>query len=137
MLGMLSPASRGALMTAAILLYVLMGLVAGYFAARLYKTIRGRQWKRAAFLTATLYPSCVFGVCFVLNLLVWGKASSGAVPFATIVKLLLLWFGISLPLVFLGFYFGYRKQAIQHPVRTNQIPRQVPEQPWYTNPILW
>ena len=49
------------------------------------------------------------------------------------VALLCLWFGISFPLIFTGFYFGYRKQAYEHPVRTNQIPRQIPEQPWYLN----
>merc|ERR1719187_2889509 len=27
-----------------------------------------------------------------------------------------MWFGISLPLVFLGYYFGYRKQPYEHPV---------------------
>jgi hypothetical protein len=54
MLGMLSPASRGALMTAAIFLYVFMGLIAGYFSARLYKTMKGREWKRAAFLVSTV-----------------------------------------------------------------------------------
>ena len=31
------------------------------------------------------------------------------VPFGTMVALLCMWFGISLPLVFLGYYFGYRK----------------------------
>jgi len=136
MLGMLSPASRGALMTAAIFLYVFMGLIAGYISARLYKTIKGRKWKRAAFLTATLYPAVVFGTGFVLNFFIWGKNSSGAVPFSTMLSLLLLWFGISLPLVYLGYYFGYRKQPFQHPVRTNQIPRQVPDQLWYMNPLL-
>lgn len=55
MLGMLSPASRGALMTAAIFLYVFMGLVAGYVSARLYKTIKGRKWKRAAFLVTMIH----------------------------------------------------------------------------------
>ncbi|KAK7792077.1 hypothetical protein R5R35_003551 [Gryllus longicercus] len=136
MLGMLSPASRGALMTAAIFLYVFMGLIAGYFSARLYKTMKGRQWKRAAFLAATLYPAIVFGLCFFLNFFIWGKHSSGAVPFSTMMSLLCLWFGISLPLVYLGYYFGYRKQPFQHPVRTNQIPRQVPDQLWYMNPFL-
>ncbi|XP_063234730.1 transmembrane 9 superfamily member 4 [Bacillus rossius redtenbacheri] len=136
MLGMLSPASRGALMTAAIFLYVFMGLIAGYFSARLYKTMKGRQWKRAAFLTATLYPGVVFGLGFFLNFFIWGKQSSGALPFSTMISLLCLWFGISLPLVYLGYYFGYRKQPFQHPVRTNQIPRQVPDQLWYMNPLL-
>lgn len=137
MLGMLSPASRGALMTSAIFLYVFMGLIAGYFSARLYKTMKGREWKRSAFLTATLYPGIIFGTCFFLNFFIWGKHSSGAVPFSTMLALLCLWFGISLPLVFLGYYFGFRKQPFQHPVKTNQIPRQVPEQLWFMNPILW
>ncbi|XP_031624226.1 transmembrane 9 superfamily member 4 [Contarinia nasturtii] len=131
MLGMLSPASRGALMTSGIFLYVIMGLIAGYFSARLYKTMKGREWKRGAFLTATLYPGIVFGTCFFLNFFIWDKHSSGAVPFSTMISLLCLWFGISVPLVYLGYYFGYRKHPYQHPVRTNMIPRQVPTQQWY------
>ena len=58
------------------------------------------------------------------------------VPFTTMLALLCMWFGISLPLVFLGYFFGYRKQPYEHPVRTNQIPRQVPEQMWYMSPVL-
>jgi len=136
MLGMLSPASRGALMTAAIFLYVFSGLFAGYIAARLYRTMKGRQWQRSAFLTATFFPGIVFGTCFFLNFFIWGKHSSGAVPFSTMVSLLLMWFGISLPLVYLGYYFGYRKHPFPHPVRTKQIPRQIPDQLWYMNPAL-
>lgn len=55
------------------------------------------------------------------------------VPFPTMVALLCMWFGISLPLVYLGYYFGFRKQPYDNPVRTNQIPRQIPEQRWYMN----
>lgn len=136
MLGMLSPASRGALTTAAITFYMIHGAVAGYLSARLYKTMKGREWKRAAFLTAVLYPAVVGLTCFFLNFFIWGKASSGAVPFSAMISLLLMWVFVSLPLVYLGYYFGYRKQPYQHPVRTNQIPRQVPEQHWYMNPVL-
>jgi len=132
-IGMLSPSSRGALVTASFFLYVFMGLVAGFYSARIYKTIKGSQWKRTASLTAMLYPSIVCGVCLFLNLFIWGKRSSGAVPFTTMLAILLMWFGISFPLVFIGFYFGYRKQPYEQPVRTNQIPRQVPDQPWYLN----
>ncbi|XP_055337384.1 transmembrane 9 superfamily member 4-like isoform X1 [Paramacrobiotus metropolitanus] len=136
MLGMLSPASRGALMQAAILLYVFSGLVGGYYGGRLYKTLKGIEWKRAAFITATLYPGIVFGTCFFLNFFIWGKHSSGAVPFTTMLQLLSLWFLVSLPLVFLGYYFGYRKQPYENPVRTNQIPRQMPDQVWYLHPFV-
>lgn len=111
MLGMLSPSYRGALVTSALFLYVFMGLVAGYYGGRLYKTLRGLHWKKSAFMTAIFYPFVVFGVCFLLNFFIWGKKSSGAVPFSTMIALLTMVFGISLPLVFLGYYFGYRKQV--------------------------
>ncbi|XP_071952458.1 transmembrane 9 superfamily member 4-like [Antedon mediterranea] len=136
MFGMLSPSSRGSLLTASLFLFVFMGVFAGYFAGRLYKTIKGTTWKRAAFLTGTVFPGVSFGIAFILNFFIWGKHSSGAVPFTTMIALLCMWFGISLPLVYLGYYFGFRKQPYEHPVRTNQIPRQVPEQVWYLNPLL-
>jgi len=136
MLGMLSPASRGALLTAAIFLYEFMGLVAGYYSGRLYKTTKGKEWKAAAFLTATLYPGVVLSVGIFINFFIWGKHSSGAIPFTTMLSVGSMWFCISLPLVFLGYFFGYRKQPYEHPVRTNQIPRQVPTQVWYMHPVM-
>lgn len=136
MLGMLSPAARGSLMTAALFIFVFFGMVAGYYAGRLYRTMKGVQWKKAAFQTAMFYPAVMFGVCFILNFFIWGKHSSGAVPFATMLALLCMWMGISVPLIFAGYYFGFRKQPYTHPVRTNQIPRQVPDQMWYLNPFV-
>ncbi|XP_016417510.1 transmembrane 9 superfamily member 4-like [Sinocyclocheilus rhinocerous] len=136
MLGMLSPSSRGALMTTACFLFMFMGLFGGYFAGRLYRTLKGHKWKKGAFCTATLYPAVVFSICFVLNCFIWGEHSSGAVPFTTMLALLCMWFGISMPLVYLGYYFGFRKQPYDNPVRTNQIPRQVPEQRWYMNKFV-
>merc|ERR1712238_417421 len=82
------------------------------------------------------YPGTVFLVFFILNLFVWGTESSGAVPFTTMFALLVLWFGISVPLVFLGAFFGYKKAPIALPVRTNQIPRQIPAQPWYIGGVF-
>jgi len=133
MLGMLSPASRGALLTAAIFLYEFMGLWAGYYAGRLYKTMKGKEWKKAAFSTATLYPGVIFGLGFFVNFFIWGKHSSGAIPFTSMLSMGAMWFGISFPLIYIGYYFGFRKAPYQQPVRTNQIPRQVPTQVWYSN----
>merc|ERR1719401_2638667 len=87
-------------------------------------------------MTACLYPGLVFTIFFVLNLLIWGQKSSGAVPFTTMFALLVLWFGISVPLVYLGSYSGFRKPAIELPVRTNQVARKIPEQPWFTHGIF-
>lgn len=130
-LGFLSPANRGGLMTAMLMLYVIMGIVNGYVSARLYKMFKGTDWKLNTVKAAFLFPSVVFTVFCILNSFIWGQKSSGAVPFGTFFVLIFLWFGISVPLVFLGSYFGYKQEPIEYPVRTNKIPRQIPEQPWY------
>lgn len=134
-LGFLSPANRGALMTCALVLYVCFGVVAGYVASRIYKMFGGTRWKLNVILTCFLCPGVVFIIFFISNILVWTKGSSAAVPFTTLLVLVALWLGISIPLTFVGSYFGFKKRPIEHPVRTNQIPRQVPEQSLYTKPV--
>ncbi|XP_042508294.1 transmembrane 9 superfamily member 10-like [Macadamia integrifolia] len=136
LLGFLSPSNRGGLMTAMLLLWVFMGLFAGYSASRLYKIFKGAEWKKITLRTAFMFPGVVFVIFFILNALIWGQKSSGAVPFGTMFALVFLWFGISVPLVFVGSYIGFKKPAIEEPVKTNKIPRQIPEQAWYMNPIF-
>uniref|UniRef100_A0AAY4CPL7 Transmembrane 9 superfamily member n=1 Tax=Denticeps clupeoides TaxID=299321 RepID=A0AAY4CPL7_9TELE len=134
-LGFLSPANRGALMTCAVVLWVLLGTPAGYVSARLYKTFGGEKWKTNVLLTALLCPGIVFADFFLMNLILWVEGSSAAIPFGTLVAILALWFGISMPLTFIGAYFGFKKPSLEQPVRTNQIPRQIPEQSFFTKPI--
>jgi transmembrane 9 superfamily protein 2/4 len=138
LLGLLSPARRGALLQSVVLLFTFMGMFAGYASARLNKVFDGDSghWKKTTLMTATFYPSICFCIFFVLNLCIWGEKSSGAVPFTTMFALLVLWFGVSVPLVLLGAHAGFRKDAIELPVRVNMIPRQVPEQPWYANSLF-
>ncbi|KAF0905761.1 hypothetical protein E2562_008818 [Oryza meyeriana var. granulata] len=135
-LGFLSPSNRGGLMTAMLLVWVLMGLLAGYASSRLYKMFKGSEWKKITMRTAFFFPGIAFVIFFILNALIWGEKSSGAVPFTTMFALVLLWFGISVPLVFVGSYLGFKKPALEPPVKTNKIPRQIPEQAWYMNPIF-
>jgi hypothetical protein len=70
----------------------------------------------------------VFLIFFSLNMFIWGQKSSGAVPFGTFFALLVMWFGISVPLVYFGSYIGYRMPKIGFPTKPNVIPRTVPEQ---------
>ncbi|KAG6740873.1 hypothetical protein POTOM_056342 [Populus tomentosa] len=135
-LGFLSPSNRGGLMTTMLLLWVFMGLFSGYASTRLYKMFKGTEWKKITLKTAFMFPATIFAIFFVLNALIWGEKSSGAVPFGTMFALVFLWFGISVPLVFAGSYIGFKKPAIKDPVKTNKIPRQIPGQAWYMNPIF-
>lgn len=113
---------------------VMIRAFAGYYSARLYKVFRGTSWTKNAIVTATLVPGILFTIVFMLNLFVWSKNSSNAIPFGTFFALVVMWFGISLPLSLIGAFFGQRKMVIEHPGRTNQIPRQIPEPVWYLRP---
>jgi len=135
-LGFLSPANRGSLMTALLLFYVLMGVTNGYTTARLYKAMKGKSWQKATTFTAMFFPTIAFSIFSILNLVALIQGSSDAVPFSTILVLLFLWFGLCTPLVFLGAYFGYRADAIEFPVNTSNIAREIPHQPWYLNTIF-
>lgn len=130
-LGFLSPATRGGLMTSLVVLYILFSALAGYVSARIYKMFGGERWRNNVLVTASLFTVTVFGIFFILNLVLWALGSSAAVPFGTMVALVVLWFGLSVPLTFIGAYYGFKEDAIEHPVRTNKIPRQVPIQRWF------
>lgn len=129
--GFLSPANRGSLMIGMLMTFALLGFIfiAGFISARLYKTFKGKQWQKCTFVTAVLFPGTCFAIFFVLDILVWADGSTGAVPLLSMLAILALWFGISVPLVFLGAFVGYKQEPITYPVVTSNIPRQIPDQP--------
>eukprot|EP00184_Porphyridium_aerugineum_P005163 CAMPEP_0184697166 /NCGR_PEP_ID=MMETSP0313-20130426/4217_1 /TAXON_ID=2792 /ORGANISM="Porphyridium aerugineum, Strain SAG 1380-2" /LENGTH=646 /DNA_ID=CAMNT_0027155929 /DNA_START=246 /DNA_END=2186 /DNA_ORIENTATION=+ len=130
-LGFLSPANRGGLLTALIMFFIFASLISGYAAARLYAALEGAEKRRLVTMgSAFFFPGVVFSVFFILNLLLWASGSSGAVSFWALILLLVMWLCVSVPLVFLGAYLGYKRKAYEFPVRTNQIPRQIPPPPF-------
>ncbi|CAG8983293.1 hypothetical protein HYALB_00002731 [Hymenoscyphus albidus] len=135
LLGFLSPSNRGSLGTIMVLLYTVLGFIGGYASSRVYKAFGGERWKLNIALTPLLVPGIVFATFFLLNLFLWAKESSGAVPFTTMLVIVIIWFIISVPLSFAGSWVGFRQPAIEPPVRTNQIPRQIPPSTTYMRPI--
>ncbi|XP_057749528.1 transmembrane 9 superfamily member 10-like [Arachis stenosperma] len=135
-IGILSPSNGRRLIRLMLFHWILMGPVAGYTSVRLYKKFDGTEWKRITLRTALMFPATAFAVFFLLNALVWFQGSSRAMPLGTMLLLVFLLFGISVPLAFIGGYAGFRKPAMEDPVRTRKIARQIPEQPWYKNQVL-
>jgi len=130
--GFLSPANRGSLATAVLVLFVMMGLFAGYASATLYKTFKGRLWQKCTLCTAFGFPGICFAFFLTSDMLLYSYGSTGAVPVASLISLLALWFGVSVPLVFVGAYLGYKREPLAYPTITSNIPREVPTpQPWY------
>ena len=67
-------------------------------------------------LTATLVPGFTFACFLVIDVSLLSVGSSGAVPVSTLLTLVVLWFGVSVPLVFLGAYVGFKKDVAPNPV---------------------
>lgn len=79
--------------------------------ARCYKAFGGEAWKRNIIMTPLLIPGFIFAVFFLLNLFVWAKGSSGAVPFTTMIVVVAIWFIISVPLSFAGSWLGFKARV--------------------------
>ncbi|KAH8119533.1 Nonaspanin [Phellopilus nigrolimitatus] len=134
LLGFLSPSNRGALATVMMICWTFFGSIGGYISSRVYASLGGTNQRKNTFLTATMLPTVVFAIVFLLNFFLLVAGSSGAVPLGTMLFVVILWFGISAPLSSIGAYFGSKHGAVSHPVRVNPIPRQIPPAPKYLRP---
>ena len=136
LMGLLSPARRGSLMTCVLVVYMLCGVISGYASARLYKTFRGRAWQLCTMITATLFP----GLCFIFfvffNTYTAFLHSSLSIPFLDVLLVTVMFCGVQIPLVFLGAFLGYKQAAFEYPTKISTIPRRIPAAPWYYNPYL-
>ncbi|KAG7349607.1 endomembrane protein 70-domain containing protein [Nitzschia inconspicua] len=124
--GFLNPARRGSLMNAILVFYMLSGVLAGYVSSRLYKSFKGRMWQLCTVVTAILFPGVAFCLFIFFNIILFFKQSSASAPFLDVIIVAAMWCCVSIPLVFVGAYFGYKKEAIQFPTVTSTIARAIP-----------
>eukprot|EP00184_Porphyridium_aerugineum_P008856 CAMPEP_0184692032 /NCGR_PEP_ID=MMETSP0313-20130426/676_1 /TAXON_ID=2792 /ORGANISM="Porphyridium aerugineum, Strain SAG 1380-2" /LENGTH=633 /DNA_ID=CAMNT_0027149827 /DNA_START=347 /DNA_END=2248 /DNA_ORIENTATION=- len=129
-LGFLSPANRGGLLSAMMYCWVFSSVFCGYVAARIYTSLSGTNNKLVTLGSAFVFPGIMFSMMLFLNLFMTVKRSTAAIPFFTLLFLIFLWFGMSVPLNVFGGYLGFRQKPVEYPVRTNHIPREVPPPPF-------
>lgn len=135
-IGFLSPARRGSLMTMTLVFYMMCGVFGGYTSSRMYKSFRGRHWQMCTLLTALFFPGVSFSLFLMFNVFLAFYHSSGSVPLLDVIILASMWCFVSIPLVFLGSYFGYKKEPMSFPTNTSTIARVIPEPSMFLNPKL-
>lgn len=113
--GYISPESRGTIINLLLVLYVVFSFANGYVATHLYLSWGGKHTKQTILLTGTLLPCVVFGIYSVQNAVSAYYHSTTAVSFFSILKLVGIWLGLSLPLVFIGAYRGIKKAPYEPP----------------------
>ena len=134
--GHFDPTDKGSCLNTVILLYVFCGSAGGYFSARVYKLLGGKEWKKNTVGTSVFFPGVLVSMFLVLDVMLMTKGAATAVSFGTVFAVFLLWVGVSTPLMFLGSYFGFRKETVKVPLKVTQIARHIPEQSLLASPLL-
>ncbi|KAF3661957.1 Transmembrane 9 superfamily member 3 [Capsicum annuum] len=128
---------RGAITTTFIVCYALTSFIAGYVSGGLYSRSGGKKWIKSMILTASLFPFMCFGIGFILNTIAIFYGSLAAIPFGTMVVVLIIWAFISFPLALLGTVVGRNWSGTpNNPCRVKTIPRPIPEKKWYLTPSV-
>ena len=137
LVGAFYPYNRGALLTACVVLFALTSGVAGYVAAGFYRQMGGENWTRNVLLTGALFTGPMVVVFCFLNTVAIAYRSTAALPFGTIVVIVLIWLLVTFPLAVLGGIAGKNTKAeFYAPCRTTKYPREIPPLPWYRGQAL-
>lgn len=129
--GVLSPSNRGSLSTFMFILYILYSTVSSFVSSYLYRFYGGEDWKMNMILNPLLVPGSLFLILIFLNFFLVFVQSSGAIPLGTMIAIVVIWFVVSIPLSVAGSLYSFKRPMVTVPVKVNQIPRQIPTQPWY------
>ncbi|ESR61301.1 transmembrane 9 superfamily member 2 [Citrus sinensis] len=136
LVGVFYPYNRGALFTALVVIYALTSGIAGYTAASFYCQLEGTNWVRNLLLTGCLFCGPLFLTFCFLNTVAIAYNATAALPFGTIVVIVLIWTLVTSPLLVLGGIAGKNSKAeFQAPCRTTKYPREIPPLPWYRSAI--
>ena len=91
---------------------------------------------RNLLLTGCLFCGPLFLMFCFLNTVAIAYNATAALPFGTIVVIVLIWTLVTSPLLVLGGIAGKNSKAeFQAPVRTTKYPREIPSLPWYRGTI--
>ena len=112
---------RSGLLTYGVAAYAVTSGIAGYSSARLFVNYAAagpaisKDWKTTMVYTAALFPGIVGTVIFLLDLLAVSYSSQQAIPFVTMVGIVLRWVFVSLPLVIAGTLIGRHQKRSEQP----------------------
>jgi len=133
---------RGEMVSTFIVCFALSSFVAGLTSGSYYRqhfvTNRSEtnsQWQLAMVYTVILFPSIVSNIIFILNLISIYYDTISAIPLGVIIKMMLIWIFVSVPLAIGGTIIGRHWFGKNDPpCRINSIPRPIPVANWYSDP---
>ncbi|GAQ91025.1 transmembrane 9 superfamily [Klebsormidium nitens] len=136
LVGVFYPYNRGGLYTASILLYALTAGISGYVSAGFYKQMGGTKWAQNLLMAGALFTLPLFLTFCFNNSVAWANQTTAALPFGTIVIILLIW-GVITAFTVVGGIAGknYSSADFDAPCHTSKLPREIPALPWYRHVV--
>ncbi|KAI7727155.1 hypothetical protein M8C21_029990 [Ambrosia artemisiifolia] len=129
--GVLYPYSRGTISTSLMVFFILTAPVAGYGASSFYSQFFETGWEKCVLLAGVLYTGPLFITMFLLNTISISIGATTALPFGTIVVIILAYTFIAIPLLAFGGIMGHRfRSKFQAPSATKISPREIPLLSW-------
>eukprot|EP00013_Stygamoeba_regulata_P006305 CAMPEP_0177630598 /NCGR_PEP_ID=MMETSP0447-20121125/1296_1 /TAXON_ID=0 /ORGANISM="Stygamoeba regulata, Strain BSH-02190019" /LENGTH=583 /DNA_ID=CAMNT_0019132015 /DNA_START=146 /DNA_END=1897 /DNA_ORIENTATION=- len=124
---------RGVIMYAIIMCYAFTSFIGGYGGGGFYARNGGRNWIRVMLISSVLYPAINLVIFLVMDMVAVSYGSLNSLPISAMVFVACLWAFVSFPLTIAGTILGrnFSGTADRIPCRVNQVPRQIPERPWF------
>jgi hypothetical protein len=130
--GVLYPYSGGSLSTSIVVIHTLTFSVAGFSSSSFFSQFSETGWKKTVFLTGILYLLPLYITAIILNTTAIHYGAISALPFGTVILILLLHTLIAIPLLALGGVLGFRfRSKFQPPSSTKRFPREIPALAFY------
>eukprot|EP00050_Salpingoeca_kvevrii_P007528 m.296863 g.296863 ORF g.296863 m.296863 type:complete len:593 (+) comp13477_c0_seq1:41-1819(+) len=137
LMGMFNVHRHGSMNTAAVLVYALTCCVSGYVSARLYRQMDGQSWVWNIVVTACVFSVPFFVIWSVVNSVAWYQGSTQALPYTTIILLMLIFIVIGFPLTVIGGIIGKNNAGtFDAPCRTKNIAREIPPVACYRSSFM-
>eukprot|EP01125_Pyxidicula_operculata_P021044 TRINITY_DN7968_c0_g1_i1.p1 TRINITY_DN7968_c0_g1~~TRINITY_DN7968_c0_g1_i1.p1 ORF type:complete len:598 (+),score=94.05 TRINITY_DN7968_c0_g1_i1:266-2059(+) len=131
-IGVYYPGNDGAMYVSGIVLYALTALVAGFVSSYWYKKMEGTHWPWNILLTTTVFALPFLLMAFFVNTVAIVYNVTKALPFTTIMTVLVIWLFVGFPLTLIGGIAGkHLSGPFKAPVRTKNFAREIPYIPWY------
>ncbi|XP_071929125.1 transmembrane 9 superfamily member 2-like isoform X4 [Coffea arabica] len=130
--GVFHPYDRGVQKVASVIIYAITNVIAGFTAVSFYHQLEGSYSAKNLFLAGSLFCGPLFLTFCFLNTVAGIYESTAEISMGNIVKILLIWVFIALPLLLLGGTLGkMTKSEFQAPCRSTKCPREIPPLRWY------
>ena len=114
-----------------IFLFGIMGSLAGFVSAHIYKLNSGRNQIKCSLLTTIIFPSMFLITLFICRIMFSFEKSTEGFKIGEFFILVIIQLCTSYPLTLFGSLLGFRQKVIKMPCKVNAVPTKIGHKPWY------